>query len=59
MSQIVGIVDYSVNNISSITKFLNKLDINFKVINKSKDIHKFGFLTETLTVYCLIVLDCS
>ncbi len=44
MSQIVGIVDYSVNNISSITKFLNKLDINFKVINKSKDIHKFGFL---------------
>lgn len=44
MSPIVGVIDYSVNNISSITKFLNNLKINFKVINKAKDIHNFGFL---------------
>lgn len=40
----VGVIDYSVNNINSIVKFLEQLEIDYKVINNSKDILNFGFI---------------
>jgi len=43
MKPYVGVINYSVNNINSITKFLDKLDISYKIINNPIDLASVGY----------------
>ena len=43
MKPYVGVINYSVNNINSITKFLDKLDISYKIINNPIDLTSVGY----------------
>lgn len=44
MKRKIGLIDYGVNNISSVSKILKKLDIPFEIVSDGKNLNPFGHI---------------
>ena len=41
MRELIGIIDYGIGNLQSVVNAVEKLSLNYKIINNAKEIQKF------------------